>query len=69
MLVVLSGSVLAPMGLHWATNGPGSIAAWLVGRRQARSAARAAAEESGAEESDAEPADEQPEGRGESDPA
>ena len=69
MLVVLSGSVLAPMGLHWATNGPGSIAAWLVGRRQARSAARAAAEESGAEESDAEPADEQPEDRGESDPA
>ncbi len=36
MLVVWSGSILAPMGLHWATNGPGSIAAWLVGRRQAR---------------------------------
>ena len=35
-LVVVSGSVLAPMGLHWATNGPGSIASWLVGRRQAR---------------------------------
>ncbi len=49
MLVVLSGSVLAPMGLHWATNGPGSIAAWLVGRRQARRAARAAAEEPSAE--------------------
>ncbi len=32
MLVVLSGSVLAPMGLHWALNGSGSIAAWLVGR-------------------------------------
>ncbi|MGB7979458.1 MAG: CPBP family intramembrane glutamic endopeptidase [Candidatus Nanopelagicales bacterium] len=36
MLVVWSGSILAPMGLHWATNGPGSIAAWLVGRRHAR---------------------------------
>lgn len=36
LLVVVSGSVLAPMGLHWATNGPGSVAAWLVGRRQAR---------------------------------
>lgn len=36
LLVVVSGSVLAPMGLHWAMNGPGSIAAWLVGRRQAR---------------------------------
>jgi hypothetical protein len=27
------------MGLHWAMNGPGSIAAWLVGRRQARDGA------------------------------
>ncbi len=36
LLVVVSGSVLAPMGLHWAMNGPGSIAAWLVGRRQDR---------------------------------
>ncbi len=36
LLVVVSGSVLAPMGLHWATNGPGSIAAWLVSQRQAR---------------------------------
>lgn len=35
LLVVVSGSVLAPMGLHWATNGPGSVAAWLVGRRRA----------------------------------
>jgi hypothetical protein len=34
MLVVWSGSVLAPMGLHWATNSTGSIAAWLVGRRR-----------------------------------
>jgi membrane protease YdiL (CAAX protease family) len=64
MLVVLSGSVLAPMGLHWATNGPGSIAAWLVGRRQARSAARAADEESAAE-----PVDEPSEEPDESDPA
>jgi CAAX protease family protein len=36
MLVVWSGSVLAPMGLHWATNSTGSIAAWLVGRRSRR---------------------------------
>ncbi len=43
LLVVVSGSVLAPMGLHWATNGPGSIAAWLVGRRQARRRRRRAA--------------------------
>jgi membrane protease YdiL (CAAX protease family) len=35
MLVVWSGSVLAPMGLHWAMNSTGSIAAWLVGRRAA----------------------------------
>jgi uncharacterized protein len=33
MLVVWSGSLLAPMGLHWATNATGSIAAWLVSRR------------------------------------
>lgn len=25
-----SGSLLAPMGLHWATNGPGTIAAYLA---------------------------------------
>ena len=42
LLVVVSGSVLAPMGLHWATNGPGSVAAWLVGRIQARQAESAA---------------------------
>ena len=35
MLVVWSGSILAPMGLHWATNSTGSIAAWLVARRRA----------------------------------
>jgi membrane protease YdiL (CAAX protease family) len=35
MLVVWSGSVLAPMGLHWAMNSTGSIAAWLVSRRAA----------------------------------
>ena len=46
MLVVWSGSVLAPMGLHWAMNSTGSIAAWLVGRRIARNA-QAAAEETG----------------------
>jgi len=36
MLVVWSGSVLAPMGLHWAMNSTGSIAAWVVGRRVLR---------------------------------
>lgn len=35
MLVVWSGCILAPMGLHWATNSTGSIAAWLVARRHA----------------------------------
>ncbi len=34
MLVVWSGSVLAPMGLHWALNSTGSVAAWVVGRRR-----------------------------------
>jgi membrane protease YdiL (CAAX protease family) len=29
-----SGCILAPMGLHWATNSTGSIAAWLVAKRQ-----------------------------------
>jgi membrane protease YdiL (CAAX protease family) len=42
MLVVWSGSVLAPMGLHWAMNSTGSVAAWLVGRRIARDAAATA---------------------------
>ena len=46
MLVVWSGSVLAPMGLHWAMNSTGSIAAWLVGRRIAQRA-QVAPEESG----------------------
>ena len=57
LLVVVSGSVLAPMGLHWATNGPGSIAAWLVGRRRAR--AHDAADDGAAEDGAAEggPAD------------
>lgn len=41
MLVVWSGSVLAPIGLHWAMNSTGSIAAWLVGRRVARGAVSA----------------------------
>jgi membrane protease YdiL (CAAX protease family) len=36
MLVVWTGSVIAPIGLHWAMNSTGSIAAWLVGRRVAR---------------------------------
>ena len=36
MLVVWSGSVLAPIGLHWAMNSTGSIAAWIVGRRVSR---------------------------------
>ena len=39
MLVVWSGSVLAPIGLHWAMNSTGSIAAWIVGRRIARGVA------------------------------
>lgn len=51
MLVVWSGSVLAPMGLHWAMNSTGSIAAWLVGRR----IAAARADEDGSETGD--PAD------------
>ena len=38
MLRVWSGSVLAPMGLHWAMNSTGSIAAWLVARRIANGA-------------------------------
>lgn len=37
MLVVWSGSILAPIGLHWTMNSTGSIAAWLVGRRVAAS--------------------------------
>ena len=41
LLVVGSGSVLAPMGLHWAMNSTGSVAAWLVGRRIARRASAA----------------------------
>jgi membrane protease YdiL (CAAX protease family) len=41
MLVVWSGSVLAPMGLHWAMNSTGSVAAWLVGRRVAARATAA----------------------------
>lgn len=32
LLAVGSGSVLAPMMLHWAMNGSGSIAAWLLHR-------------------------------------
>lgn len=36
MLVVWSGSVLAPVGLHWAMNSIGSVAAWFVARRAAR---------------------------------
>ncbi len=36
MLVVWSGSVLAPVGLHWAMNSMGAVAAWLVPRRAAR---------------------------------
>lgn len=56
-LVVVSGSVLAPMGLHWATNGPGSIASWLVGRRQARRGAGSASEGPGSGEARALPDD------------
>jgi hypothetical protein len=58
LLVVVSGSVLAPMGLHWAMNGPGSIAAWLVGRRQER--ARERADEAAAGGPEAADADEGP---------
>jgi membrane protease YdiL (CAAX protease family) len=34
LVLLWSGSLLAPIGLHWATNATGSVAAWLVGRRQ-----------------------------------
>ena len=37
-----SGCILAPMGLHWATNSTGSIAAWLVAKRQGRDVDEAA---------------------------
>lgn len=36
LLRVVSGSVFAPMGLHWAINSFGSLAAWFVGRRARR---------------------------------
>jgi hypothetical protein len=42
------------MGLHWAMNGPGSIAAWLVGRRQARARDQADAAPGEPDASDAE---------------
>ena len=33
MLVVWSGSILAPVGLHWSMNSLGTVAAWFVARR------------------------------------
>ena len=39
-LRLLSGSVLAPMGLHWATNGLGYAFSWLLIRARARRRAR-----------------------------
>jgi membrane protease YdiL (CAAX protease family) len=45
MLVVWSGSVIAPIGLHWAMNSTGSIAAWVVGRRIARGTSEPSADE------------------------
>lgn len=33
MLVVWSGCILAPVGLHWAMNSMGTVAAWFVARR------------------------------------
>ncbi|MGV1006415.1 MAG: CPBP family intramembrane glutamic endopeptidase [Candidatus Nanopelagicales bacterium] len=41
MLRMVSGSVVAPMMLHWALNSFGSVASWWVGRRS-RHRARAA---------------------------
>ncbi len=38
LLLLGSGCILAPMGLHWATNSTGSIAAWLVGKRRSAAA-------------------------------
>lgn len=45
LLVVGSGSILAPIGLHWAMNSTGSIAAWLVGRRNGNGTPDKASEE------------------------
>lgn len=42
LLRVWSGSLLAPMGLHWALNSFGSVAAWWVGRRARHRAAATA---------------------------
>ena len=39
-LRVVSGSVLAPMGLHWATNGLGYAFSWLLIRERARRLAK-----------------------------
>ncbi|MDP1879168.1 MAG: CPBP family intramembrane metalloprotease [Actinomycetota bacterium] len=43
-LRLLSGSVLAPMGLHWATNGLGYAFSWLLIRTRDRRRARHRAE-------------------------
>ena len=36
LLRVFSGSVLAPMGLHWATNGLGYMFSWVINRLRRR---------------------------------
>jgi membrane protease YdiL (CAAX protease family) len=36
LLRVFSGSVLAPMGLHWATNGFGYMFSWMIIRLRRR---------------------------------
>lgn len=43
-LRIVSGSVLVPMGLHWATNGLGYAFSWLLIRERARRRARHRAE-------------------------
>jgi membrane protease YdiL (CAAX protease family) len=36
LLRVFSGSVLAPMGMHWATNGIGYMFSWVIIRLRRR---------------------------------
>lgn len=43
-LRIVSGSVLAPMGLHWATNGLGYAFSWFIIRWRTRSASRSDSE-------------------------
>jgi membrane protease YdiL (CAAX protease family) len=71
-LRLVSGSVLAPMGLHWATNGLGYAFSWLLirerDRRRARHRAQARARlderKRSGEPGDREPGDREPDGSG-----